>query len=56
MSEAVCFLVMLLRDWQVRPILRPGESKAEWRERVLDARLLVTLGVKDVPLIFTRRK
>ncbi|KAF9544260.1 cytochrome P450 [Agrocybe pediades] len=54
-TEAVCYLAMLLRDYTVRPILRPGESKEQWKERVLDAKVVMTLGVQDVPLRFTRR-
>ncbi|KAJ7590446.1 cytochrome P450 [Mycena floridula] len=54
-SESVAFLSMLLRDWRVKPLLNPGETKEAWRNRTLDASLVVTLGVKDVPLIFERR-
>ncbi|KAJ4473118.1 cytochrome P450 [Lentinula aciculospora] len=55
-TEAVCFLSMLLRDWKVTPNLNAGESKEEWKSRVLDAKLVITLGVRDVPLIFVPRK
>ncbi|KAJ3761578.1 cytochrome P450 [Lentinula raphanica] len=55
-TEAVCFLSMLLRDWKVMPKLNPGESQEQWRDRVLDANLVLTLGVRDVPLIFVPRK
>ncbi|KAF8882453.1 cytochrome P450 [Infundibulicybe gibba] len=44
-TEAVCFLTMLLRDW-----------REQWRDRVLDARVVITLGVADVPVKFTRRR
>ncbi|KAG6917128.1 hypothetical protein DXG01_003794 [Tephrocybe rancida] len=54
-TEAVAFLTMLLRDWKVEPTLKAGETKEDWRERVLDAHLVMTLGVADVPLRFTRR-
>lgn len=54
-TEAVAFLTMLLRDWKIEPILRPGESKQEWRNRVLDGQIALTLGVKDVSVKFTRR-
>ncbi|GLB42782.1 putative cytochrome P450 [Lyophyllum shimeji] len=54
-TEAVAFLTMLLRDWKVEPILKEGETKEQWRDRVLDAKLVLTLGVSDVPLKFTRR-
>jgi len=55
-TEAVSFLSMLLRDWEVRPLLNPGESKEAWRERCIDASLVLTLGVKSIPLRFVRRK
>ncbi|KAJ3796245.1 cytochrome P450 [Lentinula aff. detonsa] len=55
-TEAVCFLSMLLRDWKVMPKLNAGESEGQWRNRVLDANLVLTLGVRDVPLIFVSRK
>jgi cytochrome P450 len=60
-TEAVCFLVLLLRDWRVEPLLSVNvstgerETKEEWRERVMQARMTLTMGVKDVPLTFTKR-
>ncbi|PBK68763.1 cytochrome P450 [Armillaria solidipes] len=54
-TEAVCFLTLLLRDWAVKPILREGETKQAWRDRVLDGAMVITLGVKDVPVTFVRR-
>ena len=53
--EAVAFLTMLLRDWKVEPLLKAGETKEGWRHRVLDAKIALTLWVKDVPLRFSRR-
>ncbi|KAJ7719188.1 cytochrome P450 [Mycena maculata] len=41
--EATCFLAHLLRDWEVQPILRDGESKQAWGARVLDAKIVMTL-------------
>lgn len=55
-TEVVCFLSMLLRDWKVMPLLNEGESQEEWKTRVLDAKLILTLGVRDVPLTFIKRK
>ncbi|KAG6897035.1 hypothetical protein C0992_004508 [Termitomyces sp. T32_za158] len=55
-TEAVAFLTMLLRDWRVEPLLEKGETKEAWRKRVLDAHLVLTLGVTDVPLRFTKRR
>ncbi|KAJ7662974.1 cytochrome P450, partial [Mycena rosella] len=54
--EATCFLALLLRDWKVLPILRDGESKQTWGARVMDAHIVLTLGVADIPLRFERRK
>ncbi|KAJ7666226.1 cytochrome P450 [Mycena polygramma] len=53
--EATCFLALLLRDWKVTPVLRDGESKEAWKARIMDAKLVLTLGVQDVPLRFERR-
>lgn len=55
-TEAVCFLTMIIRDWEINPLLRDGETKEAWRHRVLDASIVITLGVKDVPVTFTRRR
>ncbi|KAL0570941.1 hypothetical protein V5O48_011025 [Marasmius crinis-equi] len=55
-TEASCFLTMLLRDWKVEPVLAPGESPKEWKERVLVPSLMFTLSVRDVPVRFVRRE
>jgi cytochrome P450 len=54
-TEAVCFLALLLRDWRVEPILREGETRLDWQDRVLQAHLKLTLAVRDVPIRFIRR-
>ncbi|KAK1232459.1 hypothetical protein PQX77_004397 [Marasmius sp. AFHP31] len=54
-TEAVCFLAMVLRDFKVEPHLQDGESKEGWKNRILDGKILTTLGVLDVPITFTRR-
>ncbi|KAJ7269928.1 cytochrome P450, partial [Mycena rebaudengoi] len=54
-TEVTCFLALLLRDWKVMPLLRDGESNEAWRARVLDAHMVLTLGVTDVPVKFVRR-
>ncbi|KAL4263744.1 cytochrome P450 family protein [Pleurotus pulmonarius] len=56
MVEAVCWLTMVLRDWRVEPMLRPGETEEMWRQRVLDARVGMTLNVFDVPVRLVRRR
>ncbi|KAF9243481.1 cytochrome P450 [Melanogaster broomeanus] len=59
-TEAVCFLASLLRDWRVEPLLamKPDgkvETQDEWRERVMQATMSLTMGIKDVPLRLVRR-
>jgi cytochrome P450 len=53
--EAVCFLTLLLRDFKVEPLLRTGETKAQWQDRALDGKVGLTLGVVNVPVRFVRR-
>ncbi|KAL4256226.1 cytochrome P450 family protein [Pleurotus pulmonarius] len=53
--EAVCWLTMVLRDWRVEPLLRPGETEEMWAQRALDARAGITLYVSDIPVRFVRR-
>ncbi|KAF9010234.1 cytochrome P450 [Cyathus striatus] len=55
-TESVCFLTLLLRDWRVEPVLEKGETLDAWKQRVLDAKVILTLGVADVPIHFVRRK
>ncbi|KAF4594330.1 hypothetical protein EYR40_009133 [Pleurotus pulmonarius] len=50
--EAVCWLTMVLRDWRVEPLLRPGETEEMWAQRALDARAGITLYVADIPVRF----
>lgn len=49
-------MALLLRDWKVLPVLRDGESKEAWGARMMDANIVLTLGVHDLPLRFERRK
>ncbi|KZT20301.1 cytochrome P450 [Neolentinus lepideus HHB14362 ss-1] len=56
MTEATCFLSLLLRDWKIEPILQNGESLALWRERVLQMGMRgLAFGVGDAPLKLTKR-
>ena len=55
-TEAVCFLAMLLRDWKVEPVLLEGETPAQWRQRVMQAKLVMALAMDDVPLKLTMRE
>ncbi|THU93650.1 cytochrome P450 [Dendrothele bispora CBS 962.96] len=59
-TEAICFLACLLKDYKVEPDLKmkpdgTKETKSEWKSRVLDAKIVLTLGVKDVPVKFVKR-
>ncbi|KAJ7754428.1 cytochrome P450 [Mycena metata] len=53
--EATCLLALLLRDWKVLPILRDGETKEEWGARIMDGRIVITLGVSNIPIQLVRR-
>ncbi|KAF7344607.1 hypothetical protein MSAN_01942900 [Mycena sanguinolenta] len=56
-AEATCFLTLLLRDWQVLPGLRAGETKEAWGARVLNnTRTGLTLTVADFPVKLARRR
>lgn len=55
-TEAVCFLALFLRDWRVDIVLEHGETREQWRERVLKAEMIMTLSVGDVPIKLTRRR
>ena len=55
MVEAVCWLTALLRDWRVDVVLDEGETREQWRERVLQAKMVMTLTVNSVPVRLLRR-
>ncbi|KAJ8517940.1 hypothetical protein ONZ45_g4933 [Pleurotus djamor] len=55
LTESVCWLTLLLRDWRIEPLLQAGETKDMWRARVMDARFVITLGIADVPVKLIRR-
>ena len=42
-AEAVCFLTLLVRDWIIEPVMNPGETGEQWRERVMQADVASTL-------------
>ncbi|KAJ7680799.1 cytochrome P450 [Mycena polygramma] len=56
LTEGIAFLSNLLLDWQLHVVLDPGETRAQWRARVMKGVSLMTLGVGRVPLRLTRRK
>ncbi|KAG8833851.1 hypothetical protein FRC17_009968 [Serendipita sp. 399] len=49
LTEAVCFLSNLVRDWRIEPYLKTGETLEDWKKGVLGAKIKMTLGIKDVP-------
>jgi len=53
--EAVSFLTLILRDWKLEPLMRPGETLESWKKRVFEARLFMTLGLENTPVRFVRR-
>jgi cytochrome P450 len=56
MTEAVCFISHLLRDFRVEPLLEVGESVDEWKAKVLGRTTInLTLSIVDVPLRLIRR-
>jgi len=54
--EAVCFLTLLVRDWIIEPIMNPGETGEQWRERVMQADVGLSLTVKSLPVRLRRRR
>ncbi|KIM25188.1 hypothetical protein M408DRAFT_331296 [Serendipita vermifera MAFF 305830] len=55
-TEATCFLTNLLRDWRIEPLLNPGETKEQWKTRVLGkVKIVLTLTIADVPVRLVRR-
>ncbi|KAF9000893.1 cytochrome P450 [Cyathus striatus] len=55
LTEAVCFLAMILRDWKLEPLLSPGESANQWFQKVSECNALLTLGVNKAPIRFVQR-
>ncbi|KAJ7152013.1 cytochrome P450 [Mycena filopes] len=55
LTEGVAFLSNLLRDWKIHIVLNAGETRLQWRERVVRGITVLTLGVGDVPVRLTRR-
>lgn len=53
--ESVCFLTALVRDWIIEPVMNPGETGEQWRERVMQADVALTLTVKPLPVRLRRR-
>ncbi len=49
-------LTLLMRDWRIEPLLAEGETLEQWKTKVLDVKLLIILGIKNVPVKLVRRK
>jgi hypothetical protein len=57
LTEGVAFLANLLRDWRLHAVIDPGETREQWRARVMQpSRTLdLTLGVGKFPVRLMRR-
>ncbi|KAJ7031686.1 cytochrome P450 [Mycena alexandri] len=53
--SCVAFLSNLLCDWKLQIVLKPGETRPQWRARVMRGASAMTLGVGEVPVRLTRR-
>jgi cytochrome P450 len=54
--EAVAFLTCLLKEWRVEVYLKEGETREEWRARMMDPKIQIALAVGKVPLRLVRRE
>ncbi|KZO91296.1 cytochrome P450 [Calocera viscosa TUFC12733] len=57
LHEMVCFLTLLVRGWQIQPILKDGETDEGWRKRVMEDNMHVGIstGPRVVPVTLIRR-
>ncbi|KDQ59780.1 hypothetical protein JAAARDRAFT_33349 [Jaapia argillacea MUCL 33604] len=55
LTEGVCFLTLLLQQWRLEIILNDGETRSQWRERVMRGFAIMSLGVGKVPVRLVRR-
>ncbi|KAL7277610.1 hypothetical protein ACG7TL_008537 [Trametes sanguinea] len=55
LTEGMCFLAKLLRSWRVEMLAKEGETKEEWRRRVVQGKVTMNLGVGPVPIRLSRR-
>ncbi|CAG8704398.1 12589_t:CDS:2, partial [Acaulospora colombiana] len=56
LTEGVCWIAHLLRNFTVEPLLSQGESVESWKERVLEnGTFKLSFALKDAPLVFKRR-
>lgn len=54
-TEGVTFLAKLLRHWRIEIVTKDGETKEQWRARVMKGRIFMTLGVGNVSLRLVKR-
>jgi len=54
-TEATCFLAYFLRDWKIDIVLNTGETRPQWRKRMMKAHTAMTMGVGEIPVRLTRR-
>ena len=54
--EAVAFLTRLLKEWRIEVYLKEGETREEWRKRMMDPKIQIALAVGTVPLKLVRRE
>lgn len=56
-TEAMCFLALFLRDWEVDIVLQDGESREEYKDRVMTKAGMVGLafGVGPITLQVSKR-
>ncbi|KAJ7631223.1 cytochrome P450 [Roridomyces roridus] len=55
MTEACCFLSLLLKDWKLEIVLNEGETRSQWRSRVMQPKVNMTFGVGDMPIRLVKR-
>ncbi|KDQ10032.1 hypothetical protein BOTBODRAFT_36651 [Botryobasidium botryosum FD-172 SS1] len=53
--EVICFLVMFLRDWKIEVDLEEGETREDWRERMMTGKIELTFSIGPLPIRLTRR-
>ena len=53
--EVIALLVLMIRDWRLEPLCKPSETKEEWKSRVMEGSLEMTLGIKPAAIRFVRR-
>nr|BAL05101.1 cytochrome P450 [Phanerodontia chrysosporium] len=54
-AEGICFLAKLLRRWRVEPLAKEGETKEQWKQRVVRGVVVLNLGIGEVPVRLVRR-